>query len=156
MTSSNGQRMTETAWKRLWESYMNDLNLTYGKAINKRNKFDPKGNIMTIEPFTPHCLRHTFCTIMYESGIDVLTAKEQMGHSDVKTTLSIYTHLDKNTRKRMLTKWTIILQAENEQFPAFFDEILTSTLTSTNAQNSEKSHQFVQLSSEYLRHSKSP
>ena len=104
VTGANGQRMTETAWKRLWESYINDLNLKYGKAINKRNKFDPKGNIMTIEPFTPHCLRHTFCTIMYEAGIDVLTAKEQMGHSDVKTTLSIYTHLDKVYKKKNISK----------------------------------------------------
>ena len=104
VTGANGQRMTETAWKRLWESYINDLNLKYGKAINKRNKFDPKGNIMTIEPFTPHCLRHTFCTIMYEAGIDVLTAKEQMGHSDVKTTLSIYTHLDKIYKKKNISK----------------------------------------------------
>lgn len=104
VTGANGQRMTETAWKRLWESYMNDLNLKYGKAINKRNKYDPKGNIMTIESFTPHCLRHTFCTIMYESGIDVLTAKEQMGHSDVKTTLSIYTHLDKKYKKKNVDK----------------------------------------------------
>ena len=104
VTGANGQRMTETAWKRLWESYINDLNLKYGKAVNKRNKFDPKGNIMTIEPFTPHCLRHTFCTIMYEAGIDVLTAKEQMGHSDVKTTLSIYTHLDKIYKKKNISK----------------------------------------------------
>ena len=104
VTGANGQRMTETAWKRLWESYMCDLNLTYGNHLQKRNKFDPSGNIMTIEPFTPHCLRHTFCTIMYESGIDVLTAKEQMGHSDVKTTLSIYTHLDKKYKKKNVDK----------------------------------------------------
>lgn len=38
-------------------------------------------------------LRHTFCTMMYENGVDVMTAKNQMGHADIQTTLSIYTHI---------------------------------------------------------------
>lgn len=104
LTTAQGKMMTEDAWKRLWDSYMCDLNLEYGTSIVKRNKFDPRGNIITIEPFTPHCLRHTFCTIMYEAGIDVLTAKEQMGHSDVKTTLAIYTHLDSQHKKKNISK----------------------------------------------------
>ena len=104
VTTANGGRMTESAWKRLWESYLKDLNLKYGTSFIKRNKFDPKGNIMTIEPFTPHCLRHTFCSIMYEAGTDVLTAKEQMGHSDIKTTLAIYTHLDKQYKQKNISK----------------------------------------------------
>ena len=104
VTTANGGRMTESAWKRLWESYLKDLNLKYGTSLIKRSKFDPKGSIMTIEPFTPHCLRHTFCSIMYEAGTDVLTAKEQMGHSDIKTTLSIYTHLDKQHKQKNISK----------------------------------------------------
>lgn len=104
LTTASGKMMSDTAWKRLWDSYICDLNLKYGKSINKRNKFDPKGNEITILPFTPHNLRHTFCTIMYEAGIDVLTAKEQMGHSDVKTTLAIYTHLDSQHKKKNITK----------------------------------------------------
>lgn len=69
--------MSDTAWKRLWDSYLRDLDLKYGTSIEKRNKYDPKGHISTIEVFTPHCLRHTFCSIMYEAGIVVLTAKEK-------------------------------------------------------------------------------
>ena len=104
VTTANGGRMTESAWKRLWESYLKDLNLKHGTSFIKRNKFDPKGNIMTIEPFTPHCLRHTFCSIMYDAGTDVLTAKEQMGHSDIKTTLAIYTHLYKQHKRKNISK----------------------------------------------------
>lgn len=104
LTSAQGKMMTDTAWKRLWDSYLCGLNLEYGTSIAKRNKFDPRGNIITITPFTPHCLRHTFCTIMYEAGIDVLTAKEQMGHSDVKTTLAIYTHLDSQHKKKNISR----------------------------------------------------
>lgn len=104
VTTKSGRMMTLNAWKSLWESYMLELNFRYGKTTEKRERHDPRGQIMTIEPFTLHCLRHTFCTIMYEAGIDVLTAKEQMGHSDVKTTLSIYTHLDKVYKKKNISK----------------------------------------------------
>ena len=104
LTSATGKMMSDTAWKRLWDSYLCDLNLKYGLSLDRKNKYDPKGHIVTIELFTPHCLRHTFCTIMYEAGIDVLTAKEQMGHSDIKTTLAIYTHLDGQHKKKNLNK----------------------------------------------------
>lgn len=105
VTTASGGRMTESAWKRLWESYMHELNHKYGKSIFiNRGKTGPAFELMTIEPFTPHCLRHTFCSIMYEAGTDVLTAKEQMGHSDIKTTLSIYTHLDKLHKQKNVSK----------------------------------------------------
>ena len=104
VTTKSGRMMTLNAWKSLWESYMLELNFRYGKTTEKRERHDPRGQIMAIEPFTMHCLRHTFCTIMYEAGIDVLTAKEQMGHSDVKTTLAIYTHLDKVYKKKNISK----------------------------------------------------
>ena len=104
VTTKSGRMMTLNAWKSLWESYMLELNFRYGKTTEKRERHDPRGQIMSIDPFTMHCLRHTFCTIMYEAGIDVLTAKEQMGHSDVKTTLAIYTHLDKVYKKKNISK----------------------------------------------------
>ncbi len=104
LTTAQGKMMTNSAWQKLWESYMLDLNQEYGTSLIKRNKNDPRGQIITIEPFSPHCLRHTFCTIMYEAGIDVLTAKEQMGHNDVKTTLAIYTHLDSQHKKKNISK----------------------------------------------------
>lgn len=104
LTSAKGLMMTDTAWKRLYDSYMKDLNLQYGNFVTVPNKFAPSKTPMMIKPFTPHELRHTFCTIMYEAGVDVLTAKEQMGHSDVKTTLSIYTHLSALHKEKDLQK----------------------------------------------------
>lgn len=111
LTSASGKLMSDTAWKRLWDSYLCDLNLKYGISLDRKSKYDPRGHVVTIELFTPHCLRHTFCTIMYEAGIDVLTAKEQMGHSDIKTTLAIYTHLDGQHKKKSLNKLNDYLSA---------------------------------------------
>ena len=58
---------------------------------------------VTIET-SAHCLRHTYCTILYEAGVDVLTAKELMGHADITTTMGIYTHLREEREKKSITK----------------------------------------------------
>lgn len=68
------------------------------------SKYAPIEKPFLIPHITPHWLRHTFITLMYLAGVDVLTAKEQAGHADIKTTMAIYTHLDEKYKKKSINK----------------------------------------------------
>ena len=51
-----------------------------------------------------HILRHTFCTRSVESGINIKTVQYLMGHSEIATTLNIYTHVNAEQVKSEMKK----------------------------------------------------
>ena len=59
-----GEMMTDSAFDRMWESYLADLNLKHGDFRDMEkpptSKFSPSGVPFRIEKFTPHCLRHPY------------------------------------------------------------------------------------------------
>jgi integrase len=87
-----------------------ELNLKFGDFSNlldfqkPTSKFAPKKIPMVIPPITAHWLRHTYITMLYLAGVDVMTAKEQAGHADIKTTMQIYTHLDSKYKNNQIDK----------------------------------------------------
>lgn len=54
--------------------------------------------------FRLYDLRHTFCTALYDAGVDVKTAAYYMGHRNIETTLKIYTHLSEIRKKESAAK----------------------------------------------------
>jgi len=81
--------LTESNCVRLWKSFYRALDIEMGAELY-RNKI-----IMTSlnDGITPHALRHTFASDLYEMGIDLKTAQLLCGHADIKTTANIYTHM---------------------------------------------------------------
>lgn len=114
--AASGEMMTHSAWRRMWSSYVTELNIKYGNFTPKQleamgvkegerpQKRNPHKIPMAIPPITPHWLRHTFASLLYMAGVDVLTAKDQLGHADISTTLSIYTHLDSIYKTKSMAK----------------------------------------------------
>lgn len=44
--------------------------------------------------FTPHQLRHSYCTMLYYSGITIKETQKLLGHSSADMVYNIYAHLD--------------------------------------------------------------
>ena len=60
------------------------------------NLFDRCIKKLDLSDVTAYQFRHTFCTMCYESKMDIKTCQYLMGHSDTKMVLEVYTHLDKS------------------------------------------------------------
>ena len=67
---------------RWWEPLIGEL-----QDAGKRMKLEIGDGI------TPHYLRHTYASILYASGVDVVQAQRWLGHESISTTLGIYTHI---------------------------------------------------------------
>jgi integrase len=76
--SAAGQTMTDTAFRRAWDSYLLALSRAAGHPVSIR----------------PHDLRHTYCArFLRDAGVDMKQAMIWMGHADEKMILRIYDHV---------------------------------------------------------------
>ena len=82
--SATGKQMTACAFLSALASY--------NHALNKLRK-TPGIDIRA------HDLRHSFCTMLYDAGVDIKSAMLWMGHTDQQTTMRIYTHLSDTRRE---------------------------------------------------------
>ncbi len=59
---------------------------------------------LTIRPFSVHNFRHTFCTRLCEADVNIKVIQSVMGHSDIQTTLDIYSEATKQKKQASLAE----------------------------------------------------
>ena len=81
------------------EHYMDTMNLVNAKrgggfytpnSMNYATRI--VRNELGIKGFSYHALRHTHATLLIENGANIKSVSKRLGHSDIKTTLQVYTH----------------------------------------------------------------
>ena len=53
-----------------------------------------------------HDFWHTHCSLLFESGFTIQEVQERLGHSDLKTTMSIYAHVTEKQKEEVGKKFT--------------------------------------------------
>lgn len=73
----NGMPMVALHWEKYFQHALEKYNSIYKVQLPK---------------ITPHVCRHTFCSNMAKSGMNLKTLQYIMGHADIGVTLNVYTH----------------------------------------------------------------
>jgi integrase len=59
-----------------------------------------------------HSFRHAHATLLHESGESLKTAQSLLGHSDLETTLGVYTHAIPDSQKRAVERVAEVLNLD--------------------------------------------
>ena len=63
---------------------------------------------------TPHVCRHTYCSNMAKSGMNLKTLQYLMEHSDIAVTFNVYTHVGLEDAEKELQKMQGLKNARKE------------------------------------------
>lgn len=78
--------------------------------VSAHNK-DADENDVMLPDFTPHTLRHTYCTRMAENGMDIRVLQEIMGHKTLEVTMQVYNHISNDRCRKEVDRLEDILLA---------------------------------------------
>lgn len=100
ITSAHGERVTIQTWKTAWESYcfcmetaINGIQKRwYGRTKEHKKILEAGGKLPEWIDFdiVPYALRHAFCVMCRDSGVELNTCRRWMGHADAKMILKVY------------------------------------------------------------------
>lgn len=91
--NQKGKPMDEQRYIKAWKSLLREMDLLAG-AQTYRNKIIIHSDAIG-QDLTPYNLRHTYATELAEKGVPLKTAQYLLGHSDIRVTANIYTHITK-------------------------------------------------------------
>ena len=110
---SSDTLMTQTTFSRAWENYITQAEARLNGVKQKRwyGKTREQRALPNLPPWKEfnirtHDFRHSYCTMLYEFGIDIKSAQKWMGHADESMTRQIYTHLSEKQEQEAIRKLT--------------------------------------------------
>lgn len=96
-----GKPFSKTIYRRFWDNIRKKIQDQFERISSSGSKTNTGSGTHTriaavfdYDGMTPHRFRHNFATMLHDAGVDVKEAQIILGHSDVRVTLDIYTHLD--------------------------------------------------------------
>ncbi|TPG84983.1 site-specific integrase [Brevibacillus laterosporus] len=63
-----------------------------------------------LHPITIHGLRHTHASLLFEANASIKEVQERLGHTDIKMTMNIYTHVTKSVKEQTANKFLHFLE----------------------------------------------
>lgn len=73
-----------------WKNMERLMNIELGCKMYRNQLIPP---YPLADDLCSYCLRHTYCTNLARRGVDIRTAQKLMGHSDIRMTANIYSHV---------------------------------------------------------------
>lgn len=100
------------------ENYVLTGKKKYTEPRTFRRSYQTFMKNIEVEPLKFHSLRHTFASMNIENGADIKTISEILGHSDIETTLKVYTHTSEKAKKKAIDKFERLLQEKGIKYDA--------------------------------------
>ena len=87
------------------------------RDCNQKVLDNRKGNekVTLLPNFSCHTLRHTFATRLCEAGVNIKVIQEILGHSDISTTLDIYTDATSDFKKSEMATFEDFMNKKNKE-----------------------------------------
>ena len=105
ITSAHGERVTIQTWKTAWQSYLFCMETAingiqkrwYGRTREQKAQKEA-GTLPAWIDFdiVPYTLRHAFCQMCRDSGVELNTCRRWMGHADTQMILRVYDAVSDN------------------------------------------------------------
>ena len=74
-------------------------------------------SLVLLPKFSCHNLRHTFATRLCEAGVNIKVIQDMLGHSDIRTTMDIYTDVTNELRNREVKVLEMYFNVEMNDTP---------------------------------------
>ncbi len=103
--NNDGKLLTRGQITARWERWCREVGLSEKRNyVSERKNGQVRTETEWKPTVKPHQLRHHYATVLYEQNVDLLTAKDVMGHKDISTTQKIYTSLRQKHREEEIAK----------------------------------------------------